>query len=200
MARITKKELEEKLEQANKLVESQQQQIEELQKENEKILNDKEVVSKVEFMGVIKELERIQVNYETLKKQYERENEKLNNKLAAYKKSHQDFIKKIELNKESEKVLNEHISTLEEKCEYTKKDTEILRNHVEFLRAENLKLTNKKSKKVHNERGAGRKSNLTTEQVQRIEKLHQKGKSYGAIAKEVGLSKSYIYKLINKPI
>lgn len=65
---------------------------------------------------------------------------------------------------------------------------------IDFLKNRIAKLESKK----HNERGAGRKSNLTQEQINKVDELHLQGLSYGAIAKEVGISKAYVYKLINK--
>lgn len=201
MASITKKELQEQLEQADRVIDMQQQKIQELQQQQEDILNDKGVVSKEEFDGICNELERIQINYKTLNESYE----KLSNKLIAYKEGHRNFIKQIELNTENEKVLHANINSLEQRCEEFKKDNnalEVYMNKLEEenkrLKAENRKLINNKTIKGHNERGAGRKSNLTEEQKDKIKKLHQEGLSYGAIAKEVGLSKAYVYKLISK--
>ncbi|MCY6354368.1 helix-turn-helix domain-containing protein [Clostridium sp. ZS2-4] len=194
MASITKKELQEQLEQADRVIDMQQQK--------EDILNDKGVVSKQEFDGICNELERIQINYKTLKELYE----KLNDKLVAYKNGHENFVKQIELNTKNTNSLNTHIDLLEKKCEDLKKDNntlEVYRNKLEKdnekLKAENRKLINNETVTVkkHNERGAGRRSNLTEEQMQGIKELHQEGMSYGKIAKEVGLSKAYVYKLIN---
>lgn len=53
-------------------------------------------------------------------------------------------------------------------------------------------------KPKHNERGAGRKSTLTQEQLDKVQQLHEQRLSYGVIAKEIGLSKAYVYKLIKK--
>lgn len=65
---------------------------------------------------------------------------------------------------------------------------------IDFLKSKIEKLESKK----HNERGAGRKSTLSKEKINRVNELHLQGLSYGAIAKEVGISKAYVYKLINK--
>ncbi len=201
MSSITKKELQEQLEQADRVIDMQQQKIQELQQQQEDILNDKGVVSKEEFDGICNELERIQINYKTLNESYE----KLSNKLTAYKEGHRNFITQIELNTENEKALHAQINLLEQRCEEFKKDNnalEVYMNKLEEenkrLKAENRKLINNKTIKGYNERGAGRKSNLTEEQKDKIKKLHQQGLSYGAIAKEVELSKAYVYKLISK--
>ncbi len=201
MASITKKELQEKLEQSDRVIDMQQQKIQELQQQQEDILNDKGVVSKQEFHGICNELERIQINYKTLNESYE----KLSNKLAAYKEGHKNFVKQIQLNTKKENSLNAQISLLEERCEGLEKDNNALEVYMnklaeenKKLKAENRKLINNKTIKKHNERGAGRKSNLTKEQKDKIKKLNQEGLSYGAIAKEVGLSKAYVYKLISK--
>jgi YesN/AraC family two-component response regulator len=63
---------------------------------------------------------------------------------------------------------------------------------------ENRKLINKETNKKHNERGAGRKSTLTQEQLMQVEHLHKQGLSYSKIGEEVGISKTYVYKLIKK--
>lgn len=65
---------------------------------------------------------------------------------------------------------------------------------IDLLKSRIAELESKK----RNERGAGRKSNLTQEQIYKINELHLQGLSYGAIAKEVRISKAYVYKLINK--
>lgn len=87
------------------------------------------------------------------------------------------------------------------KIEYEKllKKNEELQERINKLRETVKKCSQNNSEtKKHNERGAGRKSTLTDEKIQKIKELHSQGLSYGKIAKEVGLSKAYVYKLINK--
>ncbi|MCY6485899.1 helix-turn-helix domain-containing protein [Clostridium aestuarii] len=152
MPRVTKKDLEKKIEDRDKLIDMLSKQINKLQQEKEDILNNKGAVSKAEFQGAIKEIERLKINYKTVSELYDKSKEKN--------------------------------STLINKCtELAKENKELKENRIE---------------KKHNERGAGRKSKLTDEQLQKIKMLYQNGKSYGSIAKEVGLSKAYVYKLINK--
>lgn len=143
MPRITKKELQEQLEQANRVIELQQKSIQKLQEKIDNILDNKNAVEKEEFNVAIKNLERIQINYKTLENQFKRE----------------------------------------------KQEKDILSSKVIALENNNNR---------HNSRGAGRKSKLTVEQINKILLLRQEGLSYGAIAKEVKLSKAYVYKLINK--
>lgn len=149
MGRVTIKELQEKLQRNNDIIKWQQDKIQELQEQNEKILDNKGAVSKEENKALIKQFESLQENYKQLKKNYEHEKER-NNTL---------------INKYTE--LENQLAKLQEK------------------------------EPKHNERGAGRKSSLTDEQIQNVKELHQQGLSYGAIAKKVNLSKPYVYKLIN---
>lgn len=201
MARLTKADLEKKIEDRDAIINILHERINKLEAEKDEILEGQEVVTKAEHEGILNELERIKINYKTLNEL----NEKLNNKVAAYKNGHSNFIRQLELNTENEKILNDHIALLEKRCEDLKKDNntlEVYMNKLEEenkeLKAENRKLINNETVKKHNERGAGRKSNLTEEQLEKIKELHQEGLSYGAIAKEVGISKAYVYKLINK--
>lgn len=89
---------------------------------------------------------------------------------------------------------------IEDLQEQLKRKDEIIntqQKEIEFLKNKIAEIEFKEVKK-HNERGAGRKSNLTKEQIWKINELYSKGFSYAAIAKEVKISKAYVYKLINK--
>ncbi|WP_461207643.1 helix-turn-helix domain-containing protein [Clostridium sp. DL1XJH146] len=194
MARVTKAMLEEKVEQLQELVNSQMNQIMQLQQEKEDILNNKDCVSKAEFEGVIHELERVRISCETISGLHEKDKEKiiqLDKKVKAYKEGHNAFIKNIELNTEQKKILDKRISFLEKKCEELTEENE-------KMRIVNKSLINKKTEKIHNARGAGRKSNLTQEQLQKVYELHKQGMSYSKIGEEVGISKAYVCKLIKK--
>lgn len=144
MPRVTKKDLEKKIEDRDKLIDMLYEQIDKLQQENTNILNNKEVVPISEHEGALKEIERIKINLETVKELYTKEKAK------------------------NDKFLQEN----------------------KELKANNTE--------KHNARGAGRKSTLTQEQLQKIHQLYKEGLSYGAIAKEVGVSKTYAYKLIKE--
>jgi len=146
VARITVKELQEQLKKSDDIIKWQQQKIQELQEQNEKILNDKDSVSKAEYKALSKQFQNLQDNYNEMKDFYEHERTK-NTALIG---------KCMGLEKELSEI-----------------------------------------KPKHNARGAGRKSTLTEEQVNKIKELHKQGLSYGAIAKEVGFSKAYVYKLIS---
>ena len=87
-----------------------------------------------------------------------------------------------------------------------------LKNDINRLEEENKTITMQKDKyktdvekykdnikpKKHNERGAGRKSKFTKEQVKQIEIERAKGKSIRAIAEEFGCSVGLVHKLISK--
>ena len=152
MARVTKKDLEQKIKELEDMANSLSRQVVELYKEKEDILSNKNMIDKDEFDGVVKQLEQIEYNYNSLKSQNEYLIQK-NNRLI-------------------------------EKCSK--------------LEEENRQLLTRITNKKHNERGAGRKSRLTEETLQKINYLREQGFSYGEIAKEVELSKAYVYKLINK--
>lgn len=138
MARVTIKELQEKIIQQQTIIDEQLKDIQKLQEDKEAILKDGNVVSKLEYETLLKEFNNLQINYKTLEEFYDKEKEK------------------------------------------------------------NSILINKETEKKHNERGAGRKSTLVDEQLDKIKELKEQGLSYGNIAKEVELSKAYVYKLINK--
>jgi len=151
-------QLKETILQKNNRIVFQQKQIEELQEEKKNILKNNEVVSKIEFDKVLKDLESKQINYKTLKDLYDKKTIK-NNMLI-------------------------------DKCEnLTKKNG--------ALRRLNGSLIKNATVKTHNERGAGRKSHLTKEQLEKVEKLRDEGLSYKKIGEAVGISKTYAYKLIN---
>ena len=145
MARVTIKELQERLKKSDYIINGQFKKIQELQEQNESILNDKNCVSKEEHQALSNQFKSLQSDYKTLKELYE----------------HEKYRNGILINK----------------C---------------------MKL--EKLKPKHNGRGAGRKRTITDAQLEKINDLHKQGLSYGAIAKEVGFSKSYVYKLINKQI
>jgi YesN/AraC family two-component response regulator len=194
MARITKADLQEKVDQLQELVNSQMNQIMQLQQEKEDVLNNKDCVSKAEFEGVLHELERVRINCETITDLHKKDKEKiiqLDKKVKAYKEGHKSFIKNIDLNTEQKKILDKRINSLERKCEELTEENE-------KMRIVNKSLINKKTEKIHNARGAGRKSNLTQEQLQKVYDLHNQGLSYSKIGQEVGISKAYVFKLIKK--
>lgn len=150
MARVTLKDLQEQLKKNDNIINWQQNKIQELQELNEKILNNKNSVSKEEHEALVKQFESLQDNFKEIKALYEHEKERN--------------------------------SILINKCTKLEKELAELQ---------------KKEKTKHNERGAGRKRTLTNKQLENIQMLHKQGLSYGAIAKEVGFSKAYVYKLIN---
>lgn len=88
------------------------------------------------------------------------------------------------------KELQEQLKAKDELINKQQREIEYLEKRIKELEFKEIK--------QHNERNAGRKSNITKEQILKINKMHSEGQSYGAIAKEVGISKAYVYKLINK--
>jgi hypothetical protein len=139
MSKVTVADLQAKLQRANSIIGEQQKKIQGLYQEKEKLLNSKNTFTKAEYEVLLKDIKRLQLNYEKIKNLYDQEKEKNN----------------------------------------------VLINGCMAVR-------------IHNERGAGRKSKLTTEQIKKVKQLRNEGKSYGAISKEVGMSKAYVYKLIKK--
>ena len=127
-------------------------------------------------------------------------------------KWHQDKIH--ELQKQNENILNDKDSVSKVEHEALIKQFQNLQDNYKQLKDLYEKQKDKNSTLInkcialenklselepkYNERGAGRKSTLTNEHLQKVRELHQQGLSYGAVAKEVGLSKAYVYKLINK--
>lgn len=110
----------------------------------------------------------------------------LNNKDCVSKAEYEALLKQFE-------NLQSNHKTFKELYEHWKDKSSKLINKCTELEKKLAKTDPK-----HNERGAGRKRTLTDEQLEKVQELHQQGKSYGAIAKEVGISKAYVYKLINK--
>ena len=55
-----------------------------------------------------------------------------------------------------------------------------------------------KREKLHNERGAGRKSSLTPQQLAEMLALHQQGKGATELAKRYGVSRQTIYKQLER--
>jgi YesN/AraC family two-component response regulator len=126
----------------------------------------------------------------------------LEQELELEKSLKEEYKKKVE---ELEEIIKDlAFGKVVSKCEYDKllKKNERLQERsnkfIEIIKSRSQ--NNKETKRVHNERGAGRKSSLTEEQRQKINELHKQNLSYGKIAKEVGLSKAYVYKLIKKQI
>jgi YesN/AraC family two-component response regulator len=125
------------------------------------------------------------------------------NKLISFIEGVVDIMDKITEFDQAKKALadaQEKIRLLMEQSD--KKDIKIaeLRGKKTDLeeQLEQLKQINNVADKKHNERGAGRKSRLTEEDVQKILELYRIGVSYRKIAKQMGLSDVYIAKLIKK--
>jgi DNA-binding NarL/FixJ family response regulator len=144
MGKVTIKELQERLQQQKELIDMQQEDIIRLNKELEEAKQGMNVISLVEFNGVVKQCENVELRYKVMERQKDKEIERLKDRINQF---------------ESKQI---------DKCT------------------------------IHNERGAGRKSQLTPEQSEKVYSLHQQGLSYGKIATEVGISKAYVYKLISK--
>ena len=92
---------------------------------------------------------------------------------------------------------NRKCNTFRELLDSKSETIQRYRAKLQELRVEYLELVKKEEGKVHNERGAGRKSKLTQEQLDKVNELHKQGLSYNKIGQEVGISKAYVYKLIN---
>ena len=136
MSTVTIAELKDTIQSMHKTIDLQMQEIIELQKQKDNILNENNSVSKPQFDGLLKDFELLQIK----NKMVSTENQKLKEKI---------------------KLLTPQL--LEKKC---------------------------------NERGAGRKSNLTDDQLELILELRHQQLSYNEIAQKVGLSKTYVHKLI----
>lgn len=88
------------------------------------------------------------------------------------------------------------------------KEIEIMENYIQFLELENANLKDmvaalengKNVQKIKNERNAGRKRRFTPEEEHSIKMMKLQGKSYRAIAKEMGCSVGLVHKLLNEPI
>jgi predicted RNase H-like nuclease (RuvC/YqgF family) len=119
MGKVTIKELQERLQQQKELINMQQEDIIRLNKELEEAKQGMNVISLVEFNGVVKECENIELRYKVMERQKDKEIERL----------------KAKINEFESKQIN--------KCT------------------------------IHNERGAGRKSLLTQEQLEKVYALPQ---------------------------
>jgi len=97
-------------------------------------------------------------------------------------------------------VLQKEVSDLKEVLR--KKDSTI--RHLNNVVANLRKQLESKPQKIHNERGAGRKSKITTEMVAEVMNLRHKNLSIAEIAKVYSqnsdnqISKSSVYKIIKK--
>lgn len=87
------------------------------------------------------------------------------------------------------------------------KEIEIMENYIQFLEVENQNLKDMVAaleengvQKIKNERNAGRKRKFTPEEEHSIKMMKLQGKSYRAIAKDMGCSVGLVHKLLNEPI
>lgn len=82
---------------------------------------------------------------------------------------------------------------------------------IKELEAANLKIAELESRiielegekevhKIKNERNAGRKRRFTSEEIGKIQMMKLQGKSYRAVAKEMGCSVGLVHKLLNEPM
>lgn len=82
---------------------------------------------------------------------------------------------------------------------------------IKELEAANLKIAELESRiielegekevhKIKNERNAGRKRRFTSEEIGKIQMMKLQGKSYRAVAKEMGCSVGLVHKLLNEPL
>ena len=82
---------------------------------------------------------------------------------------------------------------------------------IKELEAANLKIAELESRiielecekevhKIKNERNAGRKRKFTSEEIGKIQMMKLQGKSYRAVAKEMGCSVGLVHKLLNEPM
>lgn len=110
----------------------------------------------------------------------------------------------IRLNKQNNDIMNRCEVVSRQEFETLLKEFEYLKFQYKLVTEENKRLKEKLEMKMnttyeepHNSRGAGRKSNINNDILNMISKLHQENKSLSEIASAVGLSKSYIHKLIS---
>lgn len=118
----------------------------------------------------------------------ENEIEELKNKL----KGHQEEIKKLTDRKD--KIIQDEKNSSEQWHDLyiiTKEKNEELINKIQ-------KLECKETKKIHNERGAGRKAKFTDEEIAMIQMYRFQGKKLQEIADMFNCSVGLIHKLINK--
>lgn len=73
-----------------------------------------------------------------------------------------------------------------------KQKTERLEQDIKYIKESYI------GEKKHNERGAGRKSKLSSAQIAEIKSQRQNGMSYRALAKEYGCSAGTIYKVCSE--
>ncbi|SHH23903.1 hypothetical protein [Clostridium grantii] len=199
MAKVTKAVLEEEINHLQNIIELQTNENIALQKEKDLILGDKDTVPKAEFDEVVKELENIRIQYDILKNQHEAQIEKLENKVKAYKDGDKYFIKRIDFIIEQNKALAHSIEIKNRELQEWEDMYRELKEKITELRADNIALIKKETVvKKHNERGAGRKSSIEQIQIDKILELHKQELSYSKIGEQVGLSKSYVFKLIKK--
>lgn len=136
--------------------------------------------------------------------------EKLNQEIRALKamnksltESCQSMEKEIAILKEQQNMVsgvnqNAYIQ-LQKDNEKLKFENGILKHKAERLEQDIKYIKDAYTgEKTHNERGAGRKSKLSSEQIAEIQSQRRNGMSYRALAKEYGCSAGTIYKVCSE--
>lgn len=90
----------------------------------------------------------------------------------------------IQLQRENEKLRSENF--------ILKHKSERLEQDIKYIKESYI------GEKKHNERGAGRKSKLSSAQIAEIQSQRRNGTSYRALAKEYGCSAGTIYKVCSE--
>lgn len=142
-----------------------------------------------------------------LKADLEKEIQELKNELKRLKDEN-DKLKfsndKLEV---SHKLAVEQWEYYSNKCYEHEKKIEKLKDESFKYEKDIQKLKNelneKKKKKVlnvHNERNAGRKPKLTSDEIARAQMLKLQGWSYKKVAEDIGCSVGLVHKLLNEPV
>lgn len=150
---------------------------------------------------------------ETQKDKIERLEKSLNNAQAIIQQLNNEISKMIDKaddsfeNSSTYKQMSKQIETLELKikvitdtAEHNRKmyDNELKRNSELIEDIQKLKNESKTIKKIHNERGAGRKSRFKDSQIKEIQQYRADGKTIKEIADMFKCSVGLIHKLISE--
>ena len=182
MARVLKAELEEMLKETIKVKEELENQVQKLKNENDEL--------RLELNKVKESLESANKCADTLA-----------HRCDEYSKQ----VNKLELDNSK---LTFSIDEVKASCELAMQTSDMFANRCEEYSKDiqKLKSENKKLKEVqklkderkHNERNAGRKPKLTSEEIARAQMLRLQGWNYKKIAEDIGCSVGLIHKLINE--
>ena len=184
MARVLKAELEEMLKEAIKVKEELENQVQKLKNENNEL--------RLELDKTKESLESANKCADTLAHRCD-EYSKQVNKLELENSKLTFAVDEV---KASYEVAMQTSDMFANRCDEHNKE-------IQKLKSENRKLKEVqklKDERKHNERNAGRKPKLTSEEIARAQMLRLQGWNYKKIAEDIGCSVGLIHKLINEPI